>query len=190
MSFDDEEFILLRPTWNNLQQFVGREQLVTCSEGGALGVPEQLSVCPRDMELPGEVFGVLQRRSGVNRSGHPSCRANSALSVKEAHAPLFDDETWLSEAQTSKLEDCSDDDDLSWAPLEHVRRRQGSKARGLDSELEGWSFLWESTFEMSTKTLRATKRLITPNGPADRNLAGRGLRQGGGVQAVLPTVEE
>eukprot|EP00971_Amphidinium_carterae_P070979 1403422-Amphidinium_carterae.1 len=30
----------------------GREQLVTCLKGGVFGVPEQLSACPKGLELP------------------------------------------------------------------------------------------------------------------------------------------
>eukprot|EP00971_Amphidinium_carterae_P186624 3704457-Amphidinium_carterae.1 len=82
----------------------GREQLAKFSQGGAFGIPEQLSVCPTDLALPaGDVFGVPQTRSGDTRSAHPACRANSALSDKELHAPLFDDETWLLEAPLERM---------------------------------------------------------------------------------------
>eukprot|EP00971_Amphidinium_carterae_P203186 4032269-Amphidinium_carterae.1 len=74
----------------------GREQVVSCSQGGVLGLPEQLSVCPSDLESPeGEVSGVLQRRSGGTRAAHPSCQVDSVLSDKELHVPFFDDELWL-----------------------------------------------------------------------------------------------
>eukprot|EP00971_Amphidinium_carterae_P122520 2425925-Amphidinium_carterae.1 len=90
-------FTLLFLTWSNLQQlavrsiprtmeaflvhqnsFRGALQTVlpdqTCSAGVVLDSTaafEQVGTCSTP-----EVFGVPQRRSGVTRSAHPSCRAN------------------------------------------------------------------------------------------------------------------
>eukprot|EP00971_Amphidinium_carterae_P096520 1910192-Amphidinium_carterae.1 len=85
------------------------------SKGEAfLGVPEQLSVCSADLRLLSRlelvqrvrflVYHKGDRRSGATRFAHPSCRANSVLSDKELHAPLLDDESWLSDAHTSGTE--------------------------------------------------------------------------------------
>eukprot|EP00971_Amphidinium_carterae_P294045 5838261-Amphidinium_carterae.1 len=46
-------------------------------------------------------FGVPERRSGVARVGFPDSRVNSALTLKELHALILDDETWLSDVQPS-----------------------------------------------------------------------------------------
>eukprot|EP00971_Amphidinium_carterae_P248291 4929333-Amphidinium_carterae.1 len=67
----------------------GRKQVVTCSQGGIFGVPEQLSVCPPDLELPGQTVS-----AGVV--------LDLVLSDKELHAPFHDDGLWLTEAPAGK----------------------------------------------------------------------------------------
>eukprot|EP00971_Amphidinium_carterae_P141997 2812620-Amphidinium_carterae.1 len=90
-----------------------REQLVTCSEGGVFGVPEQLLACPTGLELPGQTCSASvvfyktpaafdQKAIRGVRVAHPADRA--ALHIRELQAPILDDEAWLADMQTSETD--------------------------------------------------------------------------------------
>eukprot|EP00971_Amphidinium_carterae_P116397 2305765-Amphidinium_carterae.1 len=47
----------------------------------------------------GRVFRAPQRRSGATHVAHPESQERPALSFKELHAPILDEQTWLSDVQ-------------------------------------------------------------------------------------------
>eukprot|EP00971_Amphidinium_carterae_P268176 5320605-Amphidinium_carterae.1 len=63
----------------------------------------------------------------------------------------------------------SDEGDFSWASLEQLSGPQGSKARGIDSELEDWSFQWKKAASHFEELERDV---------ASRNSAGGRQKQG------------
>eukprot|EP00971_Amphidinium_carterae_P272410 5406818-Amphidinium_carterae.1 len=159
----------------------GSEQLVTCWEGG-----------------------VLVYQNSFRRALQAACVASpadrAALSIRGLQAPILDDETWISDTQTSETD--AKGGAFGNAKVEALGEMMifPGRPRGFDSELEEWNFYLNAAkhFEELERDV-ASHRASHPNWISSAKLSWRKIKTGrrrarrvgsGGTQSNLPTVEE
>eukprot|EP00971_Amphidinium_carterae_P136106 2696984-Amphidinium_carterae.1 len=142
----------------------------------------------------GEVFGVPHRRPGDTRSAHPVCRENSALSSKELHAPLCDEETWLTEGFSgafAKRATLRNNKDEVWGEDGETASLTSECLQEDLSSSDDKDFSWEAleptkcpqTFASSARLRLRTGGVGLPRGLAAQSSAGGKQRPAGGVHA-------